>query len=328
MTGAPTRRIGPFEVSAIGLGCMSLSHAYGKPPSAEAGTAVLRAALDAGYTFFDTAALYGDGANEALIGATFGGRREGITVATKCGMTIVDGKRVIDGRPATLLTTIDASLARMRVETIDLLYLHRWDKAVPIEESVGAMARAVEAGKVRALGLSEVSAVTLTRAHATHPIVAVQSEYSLWTREPEAGLLAECRRIGAALVSFSPLGRGFLGGGAPAPDALDAKDIRRAMPRFTPQAHAANAALFARYATLAARAGCTPGQLALAWLLVRGRDIVPIPATTRAARLTENMDAATLAVDLTIIAEAAALIAPDTVAGERYNAATLAEIDA
>lgn len=324
----PTRRIGPLTVSAVGFGCMSLSHAYGTPPSPEDGAAVLRTALDVGYAFFDTAALYGGGANEALIGATFGGAREGIVVATKCGMTMVDGKRVIDGRPATLLATIDASLARLRVEAIDLLYLHRLDKAVQIEESVGAMADAVRAGKVRALGLSEVSAATLARAHAVHPIVAVQSEYSLWTRDPEAGVLAECRRIGAALVPFSPLGRGFLGGGAPAPDALDAKDIRRAMPRFTGEAHAANARLFTRYAALAARAGCTPGHLALAWLLARGLDIVPIPATTKPARLTENIAAANLAVDPAILAEAAALIAPDAVAGARYNAATLAEIDA
>ena len=328
MTGVPTRRIGPFEVSAIGLGCMSLSHAYGTPPSPEAGAATLHAALDAGYTFFDTAALYGDGANEALIGATFGGKRAGMTVATKCGMTIVGGKRVIDGRPATLLATIDASLARLRVEAIDLLYLHRWDKSVPIEDSVGAMAGVVHAGKVRALGLSEISASTLARAHAIHPIAAVQSEYSLWTRDPENGVLAECRRVGAALVPFSPLGRGFLGGGAPAPDALDPKDIRRAMPRFQAEAHAANAALFARYAALADRAGCTPSQLALAWLLAEGPDIVPIPATTRTARLTENLAAATLAVDPAILAEAAALIAPETVEGARYNDATLAEIDA
>lgn len=328
MTAVPTRRLGPFEVSPIGLGCMSLSHAYGTPPGPEAGAATLHAALDAGYSFFDTAALYGDGANEALIGATLGGHRAGITVATKCGMTIVGGKRVIDGRPATLLATIDASLARLRVETIDLLYLHRWDKAVSIEESVGAMATAVHAGKVRALGLSEVSAATLARAHATHPINAVQSEYSLWTRDPEHGVLAECRRVGAALVPFSPLGRGFLGGGAPAPDALDAKDIRRAMPRFTGEAHAANAALFARYAALAARARCTPGQLALAWLLAQGPDIVPIPATTKPARLAENIAAASLAIDPVILAEAAALIAPEAVAGARYNEATLAEIDA
>jgi len=324
----PTRRIGPFGVFAIGLGCMSLSHAYGTPPSPEAGTATLHAALDAGYTFFDTAALYGDGANEALIGATFGGKRAGITVATKCGMTIVGGKRVIDGRPATLLATIDASLARLRVEVIDLLYLHRWDKAVPIEDSVGAMGEAVAAGKIRALGLSEVSAATLARAHAIHPITAVQSEYSLWTRDPENGVLAECRRVGAALVPFSPLGRGFLGGGAPGPDALDPKDIRRAMPRFQAEAHAANAALFARYAALADRAGCTPGQLALAWLLAQGPDIVPIPATTRAERLTENIAAAALAVDPAILAEAAQLVTPAAITGARYNPATLAEIDA
>lgn len=307
---------------------MSLSHAYGVPPTAEAGVALLRQALDLGYRFFDTAALYGDGANETLIGATFGGKPDGLLIATKCGMTIVGGKRAIDGRPETLTATFDASLARLKVDTIDLLYLHRWDKAVPIEESVGAMARAIGAGKVRALGLSEVSTATLRRAHAVHPIAAVQSEYSLWTRGPEHGLLAALREIGAALVAFSPIGRGFLGGSVSDAAALAQGDIRRNMPRFQGAAFDANLALLSEYRALAARAGCTPGQLALAWLLSRGEDIIPIPGTTNPARLAENHTAAGLVFDPAILGEAGALIAPEAIAGERYNSTTLDEIDA
>jgi len=321
------RRLAGHEVSAIGLGCMSLSHAYGMPPSADDGAAVLRAALDLGYTHFDTAAIYGDGANERLIGGTFGGARKGVLVATKCGMTIVDGKRAIDGRPESLARTIDASLAYLGIETIDLLYLHRWDKAVPIEESIGAMARAGEAGKVRALGLSEVSAATLRRAHAVHPIAAVQSEYSLWSRAPEHGLLAALRELGGVLVAFSPIGRGFLGGSVADPAALAPGDLRLGMPRFQAAAFEANRALLARYCALADEAGCTPGQLALAWLLSRGEDVLPIPGTTNPARLAENLAAATLAIDPAILARAGDLVRPETVAGERYTAATLAETD-
>ena len=322
-----TRQLGPFPVSAIGLGCMSLSHAYGVPPSPEEGAHVLRAALDAGYTHFDTAPIYGDGANETLIGDTFRGRLPGVTVATKCGMTMVAGKRVIDGRPASLLATIDASLARLKLDAIDLLYLHRWDKGVPVEESVGAMADAVSAGKVRTLGLSEVSAATLMRAHATHPISAVQTEYSLWTRDPERGVLAGTRAIGSALVAFSPLGRGFLAGDVRAADAFAPGDLRRTMPRFQGEALADNLSLFERYRALAKGAGCTPGQLALAWLLSRGDHVLPIPATTKSARLTENFAAAALTIDPTVLAEADALVRPDAVAGARYAAATLAEVD-
>jgi len=325
------RRLAGHEVSAIGLGCMSLSHAYGVPPSAQDGAAVLRRALDLGFSHFDTAAIYGDGANERLIGDTFGdtfgGARKGVLVATKCGMTIVDGKRVIDGRPESLARTIDTSLAHLRTETIDLLYLHRWDKAVPIEESIGALARAVEAGKVRALGLSEVSAATLRRAHAVHPIAAVQSEYSLWSRAPEHGLLAALRELGGVLVAFSPIGRGFLGGSVADPAALAPGDLRRGMPRFQGAAFEANRALLARYRALADEAGCTPGQLALAWLLSRGEDVLPIPGTTNPARLAENLAAAMLAIDPAILVRAGNLVCPETVAGERYTAATLAETD-
>ena len=210
MTAAGLRRIGPFEVSPIGLGCMNLSHAYGTAPSALEAERLLLAALDAGVTLFDTAALYGFGANEELVGRVLAPHRDRVVLASKCGMTGVDGRRVIDGRPETLLRTADEALARLGTDVIDLYYLHRVDRAVPVEESVGALAGLVEAGKVRAIGLSEVSATTLRRAHAVHPVAALQNEYSLWSRNPELGTLEACRELGIALVAFSPLARGFL----------------------------------------------------------------------------------------------------------------------
>ena len=206
------RMLAGVEVAEIGLGCMNLSHAYGHPPSPEDARRVLWRALDLGVTHFDTAALYGFGRNEELVGDALKPARDRIVLASKCGMQGVDGKRIIDGRPATLRRTLDASLRRMQTDRIDLYYLHRWDKTVPIEDSVGEMSRMVEAGKVRAIGLSEVSAATLRRAHAVHPISAVQTEYSLWTRNPEIAVLEACADIGAAFVAFSPLARGFLTG--------------------------------------------------------------------------------------------------------------------
>ena len=238
-----TRRLGPFTVSAIGLGCMNLSHAYGQPPAFEAAQALLLHSLDSGVTLFDTAALYGFGANEELVGRVLSPHRERFTLASKCGMTGVDGKRVIDGRPATLKRTCEESLKRLRTDVIDLYYLHRWDQQVPIEDSVGALADLVRDGKVLSIGLSEVSAATLRRAHAVHPITAIQSEYSLWTRNPEIGVLDACRELGTTLVAFSPLARGFLPGTLRDVGTFDAKDIRRAMPRFAPDAYAKNLAL-------------------------------------------------------------------------------------
>src|SRR5687767_9624607 len=199
------RRLGPFTVHPIGLGCMSLSHAYGTPPAAADATRLLNRALDLGYDLIDTAALYGFGANERLIGEAIGHRRSEFVLASKCGMTGVDGRRVIDGRPETLRRTLDESLARLRTDVIDLYYLHRWDKSVPIEESIGEMARFVEQGKVRALGLSEVSAATLRKANSVHPIAAVQNEYSPWSRNVELAVLDATRELGAALVCFSPI---------------------------------------------------------------------------------------------------------------------------
>ena len=321
------RTIGPFSVSAIGLGCMNLSHAYGAPPSFDDAKALLHRALDLGVTFFDTASLYGFGANETLVGQVLGTQRSKFTLASKCGMTGVEGKRVIDGRPATIKRTCDDSLTRLRTDVIDLYYLHRWDKRVPIEESVGALADLVSAGKVRGIGLSEVSAATLRRAHAEHPITALQNEYSLWTRNAELGALDACRELGVTLVAFSPLARGFLGGTLRDVSGFDAKDIRRSMPRFEAANYAANLKLLDGAQAIARDAGCTVAQLALAWLLARGPHIVPIPGTTQIAHLEENVAAAAVLPTADVLARIDALINQGSVVGTRYNATTQTEID-
>ncbi|MBI4985238.1 MAG: aldo/keto reductase [Rhodocyclales bacterium] len=322
------RKLGPYPVSALGLGCMNLSHAYAAPPDKAACAAVLERALDLGISHFDTAALYGFGANESLIGEVLGPHRREFTLVSKCGMfRNAAGLREIDGRPAVLRQTVEDSLKRLRTEVIDLCYLHRWDKRVPIEESVGALADLLQAGKIRAIGLSEVSATTLRRAHAVHPVAALQTEYSLWTRNPEIAVLAECRRLGVTFVAFSPLARGFLAGGLSDVAALEAKDIRRFMPRFEPDNYAANLKLFDAFAAIAAAQGCTPAQLALAWLLAQGEDILPIPGTTRLAHLEENAAAADLTLGRDVLDRLDALINQTTVVGHRYSAAIRAEID-
>ncbi|QKR99581.1 aldo/keto reductase [Sphingomonas sp. CL5.1] len=320
------RRIGPFEVNPIGLGCMSLSHAYGTPPPREDAVRLLNRALDLGHDFLDTAALYGFGANETLLGEAIGHRRGEYVLASKCGMTGVEGKRVIDGRPETLLATIDESLRRLRTGVIDLYYLHRLDRKVPVEESVGALARMVEAGKVRAIGLSEVSAATLRRAHAVHPIAAVQNEYSPWSRNVEIGVLDAARELGAALVAFSPVARGFLADGVHSPDMLAPGDIRRGMPRFQPDNFPRNLELLARFRAIAAAAGCTPAQLSLGWVLSRGEHVVAIPGTTSTDHLAENF-ATPAGLPREALEEVDRLMTPDAVAGPRYPAATQAEID-
>ena len=321
------RKIGPFQVSALAFGCMSLSYAYGVPPSAEHGERVLLSALDAGITHFDTAALYGFGANEELLGRVLKPHRAKIVLASKCGIGPVDGKRVIDGRPATLRRSCEESLKRLQTEVIDLYYLHRWDKKVPVEESVGALGELVRQGKVRAVGLSEVSAGTLRRAHAEHPIAAVQTEYSLWTRNPEIAVLEACREIGAAFIAFSPVARGFLTGKLRDVSAFEAKDIRRAMPRFQPENYAANLRLLPGYAQLAADAGCTMAQLALAWLLARGGHIVPLIGTTDSGHLHENLGALDVSLSAETMARLDELINQNTVVGPRYNEQNSAEVD-
>lgn len=323
----PTRSLGPFTVSAIGLGCMNVSHAYGTPPARDAAEALLRQAFDAGVTHFDTAALYGFGKNEEVVGAALKPVRGQITLASKCGMTGVDGKRVIDGRPETLKATCEASLTRLQTDVIDLYTLHRWDKQVPIEDSVGALADLVKVGKIKAIGLSEVSSETLRRAHAVHPIAAVQSEYSLWTRDPETRLLAACAELGAAFVAFSPVGRGILAGGiAPQPNFAPG-DIRLSMPRFADPNLAANLAQADRFAVLVRSWGYSPAQAALAWLLAKATHILPIPGTANPQHLTENISAAAIVLTPEQVVALEALYAPDTVQGPRYAPAVMAEID-
>ena len=326
-----TRKIGPFNVSAIGLGCMSLSYAYGVPPPVEHGERVLLAALDAGVTHFDTAALYGYGVNEELVGRVLKTHRQKIMLASKGGMagvTFPDGiKRVIDGRPEAIRKNCEDSLRRLQTDVIDLYYLHRFDKKVPIEESVGEMSRLVEAGKVRTLGLSEVSATTLRRAHAVHPIAALQTEYSLWTRNPEIAVLQACRELGVAFVAFSPVARAFLSGKLLDVGTLDAKDIRHGMPRFHPANYAANLELLPAYLQVAHEVGCTPAQLAIAWLLHKGENIIPLFGTTSLEHLAENVAAADVRLSPAILVKLEGLINQNTVVGPRYSAQSQSEVD-
>jgi aryl-alcohol dehydrogenase-like predicted oxidoreductase len=322
------RKLGLFSVSAIGLGCMNLSHAYGTPPDPREAARLLVRALDLGYTHFDTAALYGFGGNEMLICEAIGHRRREFMLASKGGMfKNAAGKREIDGRPEALRQHCEASLRRLRTDVIDLYYLHRWDKRIPIEDSVGALANLVREGKVLSIGLSEVSAATLSKAHAVHPIAAVQTEYSLWTRNPEIAVLEACREIGATFVAFSPLARGFLTGALRDVSALAANDIRRPMPRFAPETYAANLALLEEFSAVAREHGCTMTQLALAWLLAKNENIVPIPGTTSLDHLSENAGAAAVALDVDTVERLGRLINQHTVRGARYPAAVQAEID-
>jgi aryl-alcohol dehydrogenase-like predicted oxidoreductase len=326
------RQIASFSVSAIGLGCMNLSHAYGAPVSAQQGERVLLAAFDQGVNFFDTAALYGFGANETLVGKVMKPHRQKFTLASKCGMQGVeqsDGSkvRVIDGRPETIKKTCEDSLRRLQTDVIDLYYLHRWDKKVPIEDSVGALSDLVRQGKIQTIGLSEVSASTLRKAHAVHPIAAVQTEYSLWTRNPEIAVLQACRELGAAFVAFSPVARGFLCGAPLDIASFEPKDIRRGMPRFTPENFAANLKLLPAYHALAQEAGCSPSQLALAWLLRQGEHIIPIPGTTSVDHLLDDLAAVDVKLDAHLLARLDALINQNTVAGNRYSAQSNSEVD-
>ena len=327
------RLLGGFPVYPIGLGCMNLSHAYGEPVSAEQGARVLLAALDAGVTHFDTATLYGFGANETLVGQVLKPHRQRIVLASKCGMGGVDVKgdgnlvRVIDGRPENLRQQCEQSLRRLQTDVIDLYYLHRWDKQVPIEDSVGALADLVRAGKIRSIGLSEVSAATLRRAHAVHPIAALQTEYSLWTRNPEIAVLDACRELGVSFVAFSPVGRAFLCDAKLDVNALHPKDIRRSMPRFAPDNYAANSRLLDDYHALAAELGCTPAQLALAWLLHKAPHIIPIPGTTQVAHLQEDLGAVQVRLTPDAMRRVEALIHQGNVVGSRYNAQANSEVD-
>ncbi|MBS0470177.1 MAG: aldo/keto reductase [Proteobacteria bacterium] len=321
-----TRRIADFDVSAIGLGCMSLSQAYGPAPSRETAECVLLGAIDAGYTFFDTAAVYGLGHNERLVGDVLKPHRDNIVIASKCGMT--DGeKRDLNGSPARLKKTCEESLQRLGVETIDLYYLHRWDKRVPIEDSVGALLELMDEGKIRSIGLSEVSAPTLRKAASVTPIAALQTEYSPWTRNPEIAVLEACRELGVTFVAFSPVGRGFLAGGVRDASVLPQTDMRTHMPRFQGENFDSNLLLLNRFTALADSVGCTPAQLCLAWLLEKDETIVPIPGTSNPDHMAENALADEIDLEDDVMAEIDAIVNPNTVAGPRYAPAMQAAVD-
>lgn len=320
-TQIPPRRLGADgpEVSCLGLGCMGMSDFYGPADDARS-LAVLHHALDIGINFLDTADMYGIGANERLLSQLLATRRDEVVIATKFGhVRSADGAVTrIDGSPAYVREACDASLKRLGVDHIDLYYQHRVDKSVPIEETVGAMAELVKAGKVRHLGLSEASATTIRRAHGVHPIAAVQTEYSLWTRDVETGVLPTCRQLGIALVPYSPLGRGFLTGAIRSADQLAADDRRRIHPRFQGENMDHNLALADALSALAAEWSYTPAQLALAWLLDRGEDIIPIPGTRSIARLDENALASRIQLDGGRRDRIETLLATHAIAGTRY----------
>lgn len=326
------RKIGPFTVANVALGCMNFCHAYGSPVSTEQSHAVLHAALDAGVTLFDTAALYGFGASESLVGPVLKPHRNHITLASKGGMAGVRGedgvlRRVIDGHPRTLRRNCEDSLQRLGTEVIDLYYLHRWDRRVPIEESVGEMARLKDEGKIRALGLSEVGADALRRAHREHPIAALQSEYSLWSRNAELGTLAACQELGIAYVAFSPMGRAFLSGKLQAVDNLAKGDIRAAMPRFAPEAYAQNLKLLAPMQAIAEKAGCTLAELAIAWVLHQGEHVIALPGTTSVEHLHEDLRGGGVRLDAGVLAELDELFKPEAIVGDRYALQGQGEVD-
>lgn len=317
------RRLGPWQVAPVAFGGMNLSHGYGAAASPAQAQSLVAAALDAGMNLYDTAALYGFGSNEELLGPLLKPHRNRIVLASKCGMAGVRGedgvvRRVIDGRPATLRRNCEDSLRRLGTEVIDLYYLHRWDKNVPIEDSVGEMSRLVEEGKVRALGLSEVGVEALRRAHSVHPITALQSEYSLWTRNAELGTLAACQELGIAYVAFSPVGRGFLSGKLTDVSTLAKGDIRLAMPRFAPENYARNLELLEPMRAVAEQAGCTLAELAVAWVLHQGEHVIALPGTTKLEHLAENLRAAQVPLSAEALQALDAMFAPEKIVGDRY----------
>ncbi|MBA0220476.1 aldo/keto reductase [Stenotrophomonas maltophilia] len=323
-----TRELGRsgLKVSALGLGCMGLSHSYGKPVELEQGVALLHAAVERGVTFFDTAEVYGPYTNEALLGRALAPRRDRLVIATKFGFRNAQADTGLDSRPENIRAVAEASLKRLRTDHIDLFYQHRVDPNVPIEDVAGTVRDLIAEGKVGHFGLSEASAATVRRAHAVQPVAAVQSEYSLWWREPERELLPTLQELGIGFVPFSPLGRGFLTGTINAETTFEADDFRNTVPRFEVEARRANQALVDRIGAIAAARGATPAQVALAWLLAQADWIVPIPGTTKVHRLEENLGA----VDLQLSSEERQRIAQAldevSIVGERYNAQRAAQV--
>jgi aryl-alcohol dehydrogenase-like predicted oxidoreductase len=315
-----TRRLGAqgLEVSAEGLGCMGMSAWYG-PTDEQESIATIHRALELGITFLDTADVYGQGANEELVGRAIAGRRDEVILATKFGNRwFDDGTRTIDGRPEYVREALHASLRRLNVDHVDLYYQHRVDADTPIEETVGAMAELVDAGKVEHIGLSEAGPETIRRANAVHPITALQSEWSLWTRDPEAEVIPTVRELGIGFVAYSPLGRGFLAGRFASPAELSDDDFRKNHPRFQGDSFEHNRTLAERVQELAAEKGCTPAQLALAWVLAQGDDVVPIPGTKRRTYLEQNAAAAELELTQDELARLDEAFPPGAAAGERY----------
>jgi aryl-alcohol dehydrogenase-like predicted oxidoreductase len=326
----PRRSLGGLQVAALGLGCMGMSQMYGTADRTES-LATVRRALDLGVTFLDTSDVYGEGHNEELVGEAIAGRRGEVQLATKFSLRHSDrGGMDIDGRPENVRPRAEASLRRLGVDVIDLYYQHRVDPTVPIEDTVGAMAELVQAGKVRYLGLSEASAASIRRAVAVHPIAALQSEWSLWTRDLEVpgddgrSVLDVAREHGIGIVPFSPLGRGFLTGAITSPDDFAEDDWRRTHPRFTGEAFTANLRLVGAVRDLAAERGVTPGQLALAWVLAQGEDVVPIPGTKRRSYLEENVGAAGVQLSAEDLSRLAQIAPPGVAQGGRYADAAYA----
>jgi aryl-alcohol dehydrogenase-like predicted oxidoreductase len=324
---ANTGSINGRAVNPVGLGCMSLSWAYGTPPSAEDGAKLLHRALDVGYNHLDTARIYGVGANETLIGNTLAARRSEFFLASKTGIFVDGDKRRIDCRPEVITAACDESLTKLQTDHIDLYYLHRRDFTVPIEESVGALAELVRAGKIGAIGLSEMSADTVRAAHAVHPISALQTEYSLTTRNPEIAVLDTCKELGITFVAFSPVCRGVLANGLREPAQLPDTDLRKSWPRFTGENWLQNLALVDRFNAIAEREGVTPAQLSIGWVLAQGDHIVAIPGTSNIAHLEENIARSEWRPSAELCAELSALINRHTVAGPRYPKAQQATID-
>lgn len=314
------RRLGKSSlvVSAMGLGCMGMSQSYGTPDDAES-VATIHHAVDRGITMLDTADMYGGGKNEELVGAAIAKRRNEVIIATKFGnMRMPDGRFLgVNGKPEYVQSACEESLKRLKISTIDLFYLHRVDTNVPIEETIGAMARLIEQGKVRYIGLSEAGAKTIRRAHATYPITALQSEFSLWTRDLEAEILGVCRELGIGIVPYSPLGRGFLTGKVKKNDFGD-RDFRRMSPRFQGENFQKNLEIVQRVEEMAAEKKCTPAQLALAWVLAKGKDVVPIPGTKRRKYLDENLAAMEVSLTAADFARLDGIAPPGVAAGARY----------
>lgn len=321
------RRLGQRMVNPVGLGCMSLAWAYGTPPTEEESHRLLNRALDCGYDHFDTARIYGQGKSERLIGEALSGRRSEFYLASKTGISVNDEKRSVDCRPEVIKAALEESLKLLRTDYIDLYYLHRRDFTIPIEESVGALGELVREGKIGGIGLSEIGADALRKAHATHPITAVQNEYSLWARNSEIAVLDACRELAIAFVAFSPVGRGALAGTPLDLSELDASDLRHVFPRYTPENWPHNRALMVQFRALAEAAGMSPAQLAMAWVLSRGENVHVIPGTGTMSHLEENAQTPLLAADDPLIVRAGELITPEKISGPRYPSAMQAMSD-